>query len=127
MTISSRTPEGKPSRCPLCGGETNIDYSVLGQDATCPKCGCLISLSAQLLDEFQNLCERLPGKEPGCIDPSRRFDTLTVDSLAAVEWVMQLEEAFGLSIPEDAADNIQTVADLIRYILEHHRPLGNGE
>ncbi len=43
------------------------------------------------------------------------------DSLETVEFVMQLEEEFGVSISEDDAARIRTVGDAIRYILEQRR------
>ena len=38
------------------------------------------------------------------------------DSLDTVELVMAFEEAFGVEIPEDAAEKISTVKDAIDYI-----------
>ncbi len=45
MTVSSRTPEGSPNRCPLCGREVRLEPSASGAriaDAPCPYCGCLL-------------------------------------------------------------------------------------
>lgn len=42
MTISSRTPEGQPLRCPCCGGEIRIEPSQPTLDAPCPRCGQLL-------------------------------------------------------------------------------------
>lgn len=40
---SSRTPEGEPSRCPVCRQEVRIDPSTVPtKDAPCPHCGCLL-------------------------------------------------------------------------------------
>lgn len=44
---------------------------------------------------------------------------LGADSLDTVELVMEIEDAFNLSIPDDAAEKIQTVGDAIKYIEEH--------
>ena len=41
-TISSRTPEGEPNRCPLCGAEIRIEFSAPMGDAPCPHCGQLL-------------------------------------------------------------------------------------
>lgn len=41
---------------------------------------------------------------------------LGADSLDQVELVMAIEEAFDLTIPDDAAEKIQTVGEAIQYI-----------
>ena len=47
---------------------------------------------------------------------------LGADSLDTVELVMELEEEFEITIPDDEAERIKTVADLIRYVQKHRRP-----
>jgi len=44
---------------------------------------------------------------------------LGADSLDTVELVMELEEEFDITIPDDAAEKIQTVGQAIEYIDEH--------
>ncbi len=44
------------------------------------------------------------------------IDDLGADSLDTVELVMAFEEEFGIEIPDDAAENIQTVGDAIGFI-----------
>jgi acyl carrier protein len=41
---------------------------------------------------------------------------LGADSLDTVELVMELEEEFDISIPEDAAEKIQRVGEAVEYI-----------
>ena len=41
---------------------------------------------------------------------------LKADSLDVVELVMKLEETFGIEIPEDQAESIQTVGQAIEFI-----------
>jgi acyl carrier protein len=45
------------------------------------------------------------------------FTDLGADSLDVVEIVMELEEQFDVSIPEEEVATIRTVADAIRYIV----------
>lgn len=45
------------------------------------------------------------------------IDDLGADSLDIVELVMALEESFGISIPDEEAENIKTVADAVDYIV----------
>jgi hypothetical protein len=42
MFISSRTPEGIPNRCPICGADVRIEPSKPSGDAPCPQCGALL-------------------------------------------------------------------------------------
>lgn len=42
MTISSRTPEGDPNACLICGNQFRLEKSIVGNDAPCPHCGCLL-------------------------------------------------------------------------------------
>ena len=44
------------------------------------------------------------------------IDDLGADSLDTVELVMAFEEEFGVEIPDDAAEKIQTVGDAIDFI-----------
>lgn len=44
------------------------------------------------------------------------IDDLGADSLDTVELVMAFEEEFGIEIPDDAAEKIQTVKDAISFI-----------
>ena len=44
------------------------------------------------------------------------IDDLGADSLDNVELVMAFEEEFGVEIPDDAAETIQTVGDAIKFI-----------
>jgi acyl carrier protein len=105
MSISSRTPEGPMQRCPICGQRAAIETSLQG-DACCPSCG-------HLLWWFQNKLKL------AAIDPNLEWVAdLGFDSMETVELVMELEEEFGLTIPDEDAEHIQTVADAIRYIRE---------
>ena len=47
------------------------------------------------------------------------IDDLGADSLDTVELVMAFEEEFGVEIPDDAAETIQTVADAVKYLDEN--------
>ena len=44
---------------------------------------------------------------------------LGADSLDTVELVMELEEEFDITIPDEAAEKIQTVGQAVNYIEEH--------
>jgi acyl carrier protein len=44
------------------------------------------------------------------------IDDLGADSLDTVELVMALEEEFGIDIPDEDADKIKTVGDVMEYL-----------
>ena len=121
MTVSSRTPEGMPSKCPLCGAKTNIGYSDPGQDAPCPRCGHLLWASMQLVSSVTQYYSETMGTTVGVIDVNTQFSDLGADSLDTVEMVMELEEEFDINIPESEALNLRTIGDVVRYIIENRR------
>ena len=57
------------------------------------------------------------GVEKEKIKPESNFvNDLGADSLDTVELVMELEEEFDISIPDDAAEKIQTVGEAVKHI-----------
>lgn len=59
------------------------------------------------------------GVKPEEVTPEASFvDDLGADSLDTVELVMALEEEFGVEIPDEDAEKIQTVGDASKYIEE---------
>ena len=44
---------------------------------------------------------------------------LSADSLDAVEIIMAIEEEYGIEIPDEDAENFQTVGDLVEYVEEN--------
>jgi len=56
MKPSSRTPEGEPNRCPVCGKDLRIEPSRPAGDAPCPHCGHLVWFGSNLsVDRFLRL------------------------------------------------------------------------
>ena len=51
MIPSSRTPEGQPNRCHVCGHEVRIEPSTPPGDATCPSCGSLLWFNERPLSQ----------------------------------------------------------------------------
>lgn len=47
------------------------------------------------------------------------LDDLGADSLDIVEFIMALEEEFGLEIPDEDVEKIVTVKDVVEYISEN--------
>lgn len=127
--ISSRTPEGAPNHCPICDLSICIEPSNPPGDAPCPHCGTLLwffdtsagirfyesRTIAPLRDKFlQSICERWSKER---VTPSTSFlEDCGADSLDIVELVMELEAEFGVTIPDEEAENIKTVGDAIDYL-----------
>jgi acyl carrier protein len=58
------------------------------------------------------------------IDESTRFrDDLDADSLDLYELVMELEDAYGVSVPEEEAASIETVGQAVDFVAQR---LGAG-
>lgn len=59
------------------------------------------------------------GVDKGEVNRDTSFaNDLNADSLDTVELVMEFEDEFDTSIPDDKAEQIQTVGNAIDYILE---------
>jgi acyl carrier protein len=62
------------------------------------------------------VCEQM-GVPKEKVTPETSFiNDLGADSLDTVELVMEFEDAFDISIPDEEAEKIQTVGDAIKYI-----------
>lgn len=122
MNISSRTPEGFPSHCAMCGVETRLEFSADAGDATCPNCGHLLWFTAELFKTYQHRMAGLLGVEAERITPEASFvDDLGADSLDTVELVMMFEEEFDIAVPEEDLLQIQTVADAIGLLEQQQK------
>ena len=70
-------------------------------------------------DKITEIIVEQLGVKPEEVVPEASFvDDLGADSLDTVELVMALEEEFGIEIPDEDAEKIQTVGDAILYIEE---------
>lgn len=119
MNISSRTPEGFPSNCPLCGAATNLEFSDPAGDAPCPNCGHLLWHASEVLPILQRWIADTLGVSPERITADTSiwdFEIESADSIDMVEFVMELEEEFDVTISPEDADSIQTVGDAIRFL-----------
>ena len=60
------------------------------------------------------------GVEPEkVVDNASFIDDLGADSLDTVELMMDIEDEFDVSIPEEEAQKIVTIGDAIKYVTEH--------
>ena len=65
------------------------------------------------------VAEQLGVNEADIKTESSFIDDLGADSLDTVELVMEFEEEFDITIPDEEAEKIQTVGQAITYIEEH--------
>jgi acyl carrier protein len=59
----------------------------------------------------------IPGSE--ILDSSRYREDLGLDSLSALEVVVDIEFAFKIKVPEERIQNIKTVEDTIKTVQEY--------
>ena len=68
-------------------------------------------------DKVKELIVDKLGVEEDKIETSSSFvDDLGADSLDTVELIMQLEEEFGIEIPDESAEKMTTVQQAVDYI-----------
>jgi len=65
------------------------------------------------------IVEQLGVNEAEVVPEAKFIDDLGADSLDIVELVMALEDEYGIEIPDEDAEKIETVGDAIKYIEEH--------
>ena len=64
------------------------------------------------------VAEQLGVKEEEVQTEASFVEDLGADSLDTVELVMAFEEEFGIEIPDDAAETIQSFGDAVKFITE---------
>jgi acyl carrier protein len=67
------------------------------------------------------VADRLHVPEDQITPESSFVQDLDADSLEVVELIMALEDEFGLSIPDEDAEQIVTVQDAVDYIQQHQQ------
>jgi len=68
-------------------------------------------------DRVKEIIVEQLGVNPDQVTPEAKFiEDLGADSLDTVELVMAFEEEFGAEIPDEDAEKMQSVGDVIKYI-----------
>jgi acyl carrier protein len=107
-------------RCTICGEGVGPGERAPGREPSCPECG---PLWCWFLGHYAEV-EFIP--EEGWITAETTFLELSVESLDYVEWVIEAEEQFGVTIPDREAEGMRTVGDYLRYLRFRGKAKGRG-
>ena len=74
----------------------------------------------EILTKIQEITADRLGVDESEVTPDASFrEDLEADSLDLVELIMELEEQFGMEIPDEEAEKITTVEEAVDYVQEH--------
>ncbi len=74
----------------------------------------------EILSKIQELTADRLGVDESDVTPDASFrEDLEADSLDLVELIMELEEQFGMEIPDEEAEKITTVEEAVDYVQEN--------
>ena len=74
-------------------------------------------MSASVEERVRNIiCDQLAVEKDKVSATASFIDDLGADSLDIVELIMTMEEEFDLDIPDEDAEKMKTVGDVIKYI-----------
>ncbi len=72
----------------------------------------------EVLEKVVSIVSEQMGVEKGEVKKETSFvNDLNADSLDTVELVMEFEDEFDMSIPDEEAEKIQTVGDAVEFIM----------
>ena len=73
--------------------------------------------SEEIFEKVKGVIVEQLGVAEGNITMKASFiDDLGADSLDIVELIMSIEDEFGIEVPDNAAEKISTVGDVVKYI-----------
>jgi acyl carrier protein len=96
-------------RCPICLNAALLELVAPDGSALCPECGFVLRWFRNHFGGIKHLL--VTGQ-------TAFMEVLGMDSLDLVEFVMELEDEFDVTLPEDAEVRFHTVGDIIRYIVQ---------
>ena len=74
----------------------------------------------EALQKIQEIAADRLGVEEAEVTPEASFrEDLEADSLDLVELIMELEEQFGMEMPDEDAEKKTTVEEAVDYVVEH--------
>ena len=100
-----------PGCLPLCG--TGLNPHTTNTNRT------NLMAEKSIEEKVKDIIVEQLGVNPEQVTPQASFiEDLGADSLDIVELVMAFEEEFGVEVPDEDAEKLQTVGDVIKYIEE---------
>ena len=83
----------------------------------------IIMADKSIEEKVKDIIVEQLGVNPEQVTPQASFiEDLGADSLDIVELVMAFEEEFSVEVPDEDAEKLQTVGDVIKYIQERAKP-----
>ena len=77
-------------------------------------------MAENIADKIRDIIVEQLGVNPEQVTPDAKFiEDLGADSLDTVELVMAFEEEFGIDVPDEEAEKLQAVSDVVRYVEEN--------
>jgi acyl carrier protein len=99
--------------CPDCSAAAGLNPSATNTKRT------NFMADKSIEEKVKDIIVEQLGVNPEQVTPQASFiEDLGADSLDIVELVMAFEEEFGVEVPDEDAEKLQTVGDVIKYIEE---------
>ena len=77
-------------------------------------------MADNITDKVKDIIVEQLGVNPEQVTPEAKFiEDLGAGSLDTVELVMAFEEEFGIDVPDEEAEKLQSVGDVVRYVEDH--------
>ena len=93
----------------------------------CPPTQKIFMAEKTIEEKVKDIIVEQLGVNPEQVTPQASFiEDLGADSLDIVELVMAFEEEFSVEVPDEDAEKLQTVGDVINYIKERAKSGGSG-
>lgn len=68
----------------------------------------------------KTIANQLGISDPATITPETNLlEDLDADSLDAVEIIMAIEDEFGIEIPDEMAESLKTIGEIVEYVEEN--------
>ena len=74
----------------------------------------------EILPDLASIVEEVAGVDASEVTPEKSFvDDLDIDSLSMVEIAVQVEDRFGVKVPDEELANLKTVGDAVDYVAKN--------